>query len=224
MTTSDVCVVFDVDDTLYLERDYVRSGFDAVGRWAAESLNVSEFSGRCWSRFCDGGRGSIFNDVLIDCGVEATAETIAALVECYRTHQPAISLAADAQEAIAALVPKHPLAVITDGPAASQSRKVEALGLPAIADPVILTDTLGGSFSKPHPRAFEMVAARRPARAYVYVADNPVKDFTAPKALGWVTVRVRRPEGLHYSKDNQSAVPDFEMPNCQNLPAVISHL
>ena len=27
-------IVLDIDDTLYLERDYVRSGFDAVGRWA----------------------------------------------------------------------------------------------------------------------------------------------------------------------------------------------
>ena len=29
------CVVFDVDDTLYLERDYVRSGFHAVAQWMA---------------------------------------------------------------------------------------------------------------------------------------------------------------------------------------------
>jgi putative hydrolase of the HAD superfamily len=31
----------------------------------------------------------------------------------------------------------------------------------------------------------------------VYVADNPAKDFVAPRALGWATVRVRRAGSLH---------------------------
>ena len=42
-----VCVVFDVDDTLYLERDYVRSGFRAVGVWASRWLGLSGFAERC---------------------------------------------------------------------------------------------------------------------------------------------------------------------------------
>ncbi len=33
--TDYAVVVFDLDDTLYLERDYVRSGFDAVGAYTA---------------------------------------------------------------------------------------------------------------------------------------------------------------------------------------------
>ena len=36
-----------------------------------------------------------------------------------------------------------------------------------------------------------------PAGGYVYVADNPRKDFLAPRALGWRTLRVRRPGGEH---------------------------
>jgi putative hydrolase of the HAD superfamily len=31
----------------------------------------------------------------------------------------------------------------------------------------------------------------------VYVADNPIKDFAGPRRLGWRTVRIRRPGGLH---------------------------
>ena len=37
------CVAFDLDDTLYLERDYVRSGFWAVGRWIESHVAVTDF-------------------------------------------------------------------------------------------------------------------------------------------------------------------------------------
>ena len=53
----DVCVVFDVDDTLYLETDYVMSGFNAVGQWAADWLSIPDFAERCWNRFIAGQRG-----------------------------------------------------------------------------------------------------------------------------------------------------------------------
>ena len=33
-------IVFDLDDTLYPERDYVLSGFRAIARWAAEHLRI----------------------------------------------------------------------------------------------------------------------------------------------------------------------------------------
>ena len=32
-----------------------------------------------------------------------------------------------------------------------------------------------------------------------YLGDNPRKDFTAPRRLGWRTARVRRAEGEHAS-------------------------
>ena len=33
-------VIFDLDDTLYAERDYALSGFRAAGRWARDALGV----------------------------------------------------------------------------------------------------------------------------------------------------------------------------------------
>ena len=34
-------IVFDLDDTLYLERDFVRSGFAAVDRWVSDRFAIS---------------------------------------------------------------------------------------------------------------------------------------------------------------------------------------
>jgi putative hydrolase of the HAD superfamily len=219
-----ICVVFDIDDTLYLERDYVLSGFEAVGRWAETWLNIEYFADRCWCKFLDGGRGLIFNDVLRECGVRATPELIAALVEIYRTHVPSIALADDAAETLTALSPLAAIAVVSDGPAVSQSRKAEALRLSTVARPIILTDVLGKEYRKPHPLAFELIQERRPAHTYLYVADNPHKDFAAPMSLGWMTIRVRRPNGLHSAVETLGIKPDREIDDCSPLPEVVKQL
>jgi len=219
-----VCVVFDIDDTLYLEREYVQSGFGAVDEWAAKWLGIPDFAERCWCAFESGQRQSIFDTILRQYGVQPSPGLIASLVAIYRTHVPLISLAPDAYDAIAAIARTTSIAVISDGPAASQTRKAEALRLSTFADPVILTELLGPDFAKPHPKAFETVQEFHPTGRYLYVADNPLKDFAAPKQLGWLTVRVRREYGLHYSVENSDPRPDFEIPDCSRLPDLIKQL
>jgi putative hydrolase of the HAD superfamily len=219
-----ICAVFDIDDTLYLERDYVHSGFEAAGRWAAKWIPIGDFAEQCWRRFAAGQRGSIFDEVLRESGRKANPELVSALVEVYRTHTPSIALATDAADALDAISHVASIAAISDGPAASQSRKAEALGLSAFAAPIILTEVLGSEFCKPHPRAFQQIQDSRPASAYLYIADNPLKDFAAPKQLGWATVRVRRPQGLHYMMENLQTIPDWEMGDCSGLPKLFAKL
>lgn len=218
----DVCVVFDVDDTLYLERDYVVSGYNAVGQWVAEWLSIPDFAERCLILLERGHRGEIFDSVLRECGQVATPQLIAGLVELYRAHSPEIKLTPDAEEVLTQIHRCWPIAIITDGPVLSQTRKCEALGLTSIAQPLVLTDILGSGFRKPHKAAFKYVASRIETKQFVYVGDNPAKDFAAPKQLGWITVRVRRPGGFHYDQPNEIVVPDFEIPNCSELPLILS--
>jgi putative hydrolase of the HAD superfamily len=192
-------VVFDIDDTLYLERDYVRSGFAAVGAWAGSELGVPDLDTRAWAAFEAGVRGRIFDEALAACGVRANGSLVSQLVDVYRSHTPAIWLLDDVR---AWLVDRHAdvaLAVVTDGPPASQRAKATVLGLTDWADPIVLTDELGPGRGKPHPAAFECVEAATglTGAACGYVADNPAKDFAGPRRRGWRTVRVRRQGGLH---------------------------
>jgi putative hydrolase of the HAD superfamily len=196
----------------------------AAAPWAAKWLNWGDFAENCWDLFRAGRRGSIFNEALRNSGRQATPEVVSALVEIYRTHVPSIALADDAREALDTISRTTPIAVISDGPPVSQSRKVEALGLGSYAAPIILTEVLGREFRKPHPRAFEQVKQCRPADAYVYVADNPLKDFATPKELGWTTIRVRRPEGLHQALENVVAGSTFETIDCRRLPEIVAQL
>jgi putative hydrolase of the HAD superfamily len=193
-------VVLDVDDTLYLERDYVRSGFAAVGRYAEERLGIEGVAELAWSEFEAGRRGDIFDRVLRGIGVEPTRPIVASLVEMYREHRPVITLLPDAAALLRAVLDKcMRLAVITDGPVASQRAKVDVLGLRRLASPIVVTGELGPHAGKPSPVAFERVEQELAVRGsqLVYLADNPRKDFVAPAARGWRTVRVRRPGGLH---------------------------
>jgi putative hydrolase of the HAD superfamily len=191
-------VVLDVDDTLYLERSYVRSGFDAVGQLLRDRHGLEGVARTLWSGFEAGVRRKAFDLALAHHGVEPDAELVAALVGCYRHHRPAIELLPDAARLLRRLGSRA-AAAITDGPAPSQRAKVEALGLVRWLDPIVVTGELGDGWAKPSPAAFrhvEEVLGVGPGRCW-YVGDNPMKDFVAPLDRGWSAVRIRRPGSLH---------------------------
>lgn len=209
-------VAFDLDDTLYLERDYVRSGFRAVADYATagKAVAVDEAFAFLWNGFLEGVRGSSFNDLLARFPELAEHHTLADLVACYREHAPTIDYLPGIEALLLELrAGGVPLAVITDGPLSSQAAKAKALAVARYADPVILTDTWGRDFWKPHPRAFEAVAEAfgLPPERLVYVGDNPEKDFHVSTELGWTTVRLRQPEQVRYGVAHETWPPTHEV-------------
>jgi putative hydrolase of the HAD superfamily len=221
-------LAFDLDDTLYPERAFVRSGFRVVSEYLEREGLVDH---PVWpdlvTRFESGVRDRAFNRVLLAAGVVPSPGLIRTLVEMYRSHrlpegpvQPDIQLYADAERALARLrLAGLKLGLITDGPLAAQLLKVDALGMEERLDAIILTDQWGRDFWKPHPRAFREMASRLevdPASC-VYVGDNPEKDFDGPAAAGWgPSIRIRRQEGLY-----NDATPSSRM---GPVAAVISDL
>jgi putative hydrolase of the HAD superfamily len=219
-----LCVVFDLDDTLYLERDYVRSGFAAVGRWAVTELGVSDFETRAWQLFTEGERESIFQTALAEFGITTDQRILAQMTSIYRAHRPVIQLLPDSIKCLTELDSSAILGLITDGDPQRQRMKCDRLGLCNWLSHVIYTGDWGAEFHKPHPRAYEAIQYQigRNCR-FVYVADNPAKDFISPLALGWDTVRVRRSESMHFQRECAlSALPRTEIPNLWNLSEVLS--
>jgi len=202
-------VAFDLDDTLYPERAFVRSGFHVVSDYLVrEGVVGRSLAPDFEAAFERGVHGDIFDRVLRAAGVEPTPELIHTLVEVYRSHRsrhgfvrPDLRLYDDAARALEHLAGRGVRqGVISDGPLAAQTTKVEARGLAKSVDAVILTDVWGTAYWKPHPRAFRDMAERlgvEPA-ACVYVADNPEKDFDGPAAAGWrPSVWIRRGDGVY---------------------------
>src|SRR5205807_1228176 len=91
-------VVLDIDDTLYLERDYARSGFRAVEVAAA----IPGFADVAWQLFLDGVRGDTFDRALRALDQVPEPGRVAELVTIYRAHEPTIELARDAAAFLAA--------------------------------------------------------------------------------------------------------------------------
>jgi len=217
----------DLDDVLFLERDYVRSGFEAVGVWAQQRLQIPDFAERAYREFESGRRGDIFDAVLSTRAPKAGRTEIRAMRDIYRRHLPSISVLPDAAEFLDVFRPMCRMVMISDGPTDSQRRKLDALGVRHLFDFIVLTGAWGKQYSKPHPRAFQSVQRRFqvPGMTYFYVADNPEKDFQAPLALGWGTARVRRSSGIYSMRESQAGFePHFEVPDLKALTPMLLKL
>ncbi|MEI2729743.1 MAG: haloacid dehalogenase-like hydrolase [Candidatus Nanopelagicales bacterium] len=123
-------VVVDLDDTLYLERDYVFSGFAAVEEWAT-AQGIPGLGLRCAELFREGVRGSVFDQALIAVGQPVDRGVVKELVDVYRKHRPDITqLEPDAADFLERRSEDGVrLAMITGGPVESQKAKVAALQL-----------------------------------------------------------------------------------------------
>jgi putative hydrolase of the HAD superfamily len=216
-------VVLDIDDTLYLERDYVRSGLCAVSEWATAELGLSGVFDQAWSEFERGRRGDIFDRALRLLRHAPDDDLVARMVAIYRQHEPAIALVEDARRFLAGDRARRDIAVVSDGPLESQRAKARALGLDRWADPIILTAAYGKEYCKPSPLAFRFIQDRfgLDARACWYVADNPAKDFGGPRSLGWHTVRISRPGGLHL-EDRSGPDVEAEIDTMDRLPPLLA--
>lgn len=220
-----LCVVFDLDDTLYLERDYVWSGFSKLAPWAKATLGISDFHLKAWALFLQGARGHIFNQVLVAAGVRPDQSTVRAMVDMYREHVPDIQLTIDAAKCLREIGSQAHVALISDGPEQSQRNKVKALGIEERFEKIVLTASLGFGHAKPHVNSFLDVQKHfgKKGEEYIYVADNPTKDFVGPRSLGWKTVRIRRPEGLYHSVEaDMTKRADVETPDLDFLTKAFS--
>lgn len=221
-------VVFDLDDTLYPESEYVRSGFRAVAAVTGTTdAERAELAAWLLDAFESGVRGDAFDRLRARFPEVARRASTADLVACYRGHRPELVLPADSMDTLVALAGDDlRLGIVTDGPVASQAAKVAALELDRWCAPVILTASLGPGLGKPDPTAFGLVAqtwALAPERL-VYVGDNPRKDFAGPRGLGWRTVRLRREGQLHAGIEPASPddAPDAVIGVLADLPSLVA--
>ena len=207
-------VVFDMDDTLYLERSYVESGFRAVGEMLERDYRVPSFYAAAWKLFELGARGDIFDSVLGRASQPLPRDIVERCVGVYRDHEPRIELLDDSLALLRVCQARFQTGLVTDGPRNSQRAKIRSLNLNRLIQRIIVTDEHASGWPKPAPKAFEALQDWFDVRGTecLYIGDNPRKDFVAGHALGWRTVRVRRPEGLHCNVEMDTDA-EFEVPD-----------
>lgn len=188
-------IVFDLDDTLYGEKQYVRSGYRAI----AQSLpQVEGMAEKLWRAFEE--KKPAIDAVLTAEGL-ATEEIKEFCLSVYRWHQPDILFYEGVKDLLCQLrADGYKLGVITDGRPEGQRAKIKALGLDALVDHIIVTDELGGvEYRKPNKTAFVQMQAQLgvPFGEMCYVGDNIKKDFIAPEMLGMRSIWFQNRDGLY---------------------------
>ena len=190
-------VIFDLDDTLYAEREYVRSGYRAVARY----LQNDSYADKLWQYFAK-GRPAI-DGLLTEIGRMDEKENC---LDVYRTHQPDIHLYPGARELIEQLRKQGiRVGILTDGRPDGQRKKLRALHLDELVEDICITDELGGvQFRKPCDIAYRILQTkwRLAPEQIVYVGDNARKDFQAPAQLGMQHLHFDNPEGLYREQND----------------------
>lgn len=215
-------IIFDLDDTLYPERDYVLSGFRAVSAWAEANLNIP--AARAFDElkilFDQGVRGDTFNRWLEHYGLNdnGLAQT---LVQVYREHRPTLAPFPDVPELLTILRARYRLGLLSDGYLSVQQRKLDALDLADYFDAIVFSDEFGRAAWKPSPQPFRVVVERlavAPLQA-VYIADNPLKDFLGARATGLFTIRARWANGeyTHLNPPAEQYASDLTFDSIQEL-------
>jgi putative hydrolase of the HAD superfamily len=185
-------LVFDMDDTLYEEATYVRSGFMAVARRLSPVLGKSArlLYGEMMPLLEQLGRGRVF-DKLLERHGKSSRRLVHECLSWYRLHEPEIHLHQAGTNCLRRF--QHlPLYVVTDGNKTAQAAKMRALDLESKVKKVFITHRYGVRHSKPSPHCFKIIQNLEgvPTSQILYVGDNPSKDFVGIRPLGFRTLRV----------------------------------
>ncbi len=223
-------IIFDLDDTLYDEIDYCKSGFRAVAQAVRQkfpSIPATRAYNFLWKQFTSGNRTKTFNAALGELGVSYDDKIINDLITVYRNHVPDIKLPRDTKNVLDQLYRKYTLALLTDGFLPAQQLKVKALDIERYFKCIIYTEQLGRQFWKPSPVGFEKILQdlnTKPQTA-AFIADNTEKDFIAPNQLGFVTIQLNRPSRLHTEPPSKpNAAPQHIIEYITQLPPLLDKL
>ena len=183
MINKNTHIVFDLDDTLYKEIDFVKSAYIYVCKYIRSRFGIDFFS-QIQECIDDGIN---FYDYIISKLHHKHNFSIEKYLELYRFHYPKLSLSTDTTEFLNNISDrKIGFSIITDGRSISQNNKIKALGLSHLAQNIIISEETG--YKKPHVNNFKIIEKVYPDKKFLYIADNTSKDFLAPNTLKWDTV------------------------------------
>jgi putative hydrolase of the HAD superfamily len=223
-------VIFDLDDTLYDEIDYCRSGFTAVADFLADRPGypaAGQIFETLWKQFSSGNHKTTFNAALDQLGIRYDAALIEQLIEVYRNHTTSIRLPQESADCLRKLSREYTLGLLTDGFLPAQQLKVRALGIEKYFKCIIYTEQLGRSCWKPSPVGFEKLLQALDAKPQntAFLGNDEKKDFIAPNKLGLLSVQIIRPRRIHTESSAESnAAAQYVIHSLSDLPPLLEKL
>jgi len=183
MINNNTHIVFDLDDTLYKEIDFVKSAYNYINNYIKSRYNI-DLSLHIQECVDDGIN---FFDLIKSRLNQNQSFPIEKYLELYRFHYPEINLSNDTVEFLNKISNQNiDFSIITDGRSISQNNKIKVLGLSNLSKNIIISEETG--YEKPHLNNFKIIERIYPNKKLLYIADNTSKDFLAPNTLKWDTI------------------------------------
>lgn len=209
-------IVFDLDDTLYPQISYKRSGFKAVSAWLASQYRLKEsvvLSGLENILTQYGPSYPYMFDRLVE-RMTIDAGVVPEMVRVFIEHEPKILCFDGVLPMLSRLRSKYRLGILTDGRFSVQQKKITALGLKNIVDEIMYSDSLG--LEKPAIELFQWFENKfqLDGENLMYVGDNPKKDFYGANRRSWATVCV-------LTGENEDMVSQNGFKSQFNIPSII---
>lgn len=194
-------VVFDLDDTLYMENEFVEYGLKNAANVAETVYGIVNANEKIRSLYQE-SKANVFDRLVNAEKIKDKEIAVAGLVKAYRNCEPkSLRCNPGVLDLLKTLKKKEMhMGIITDGFADVQKSKIKALGIQEYIDKIVITDELGGvQCRKPNPIGFEKMLKMLDVKPQemVYIGDNPNKDFAIKKYLPIITARVDVPNGIY---------------------------
>ncbi len=173
-------LVFDLDDTLYKEIDFLISAYKEIAQYLLPN-NWQFLLAKMISLYRLGKNVFEFLSKEYKINVEV-------LLSMYRNHFPNIKLSKNTKEFLDTIKSKNITCVLlTDGRSITQQNKIKALELEKYFDNNIIISEEFGS-TKKEGKSFLYLNEKFPDFDKFYIGDNIEKDFIVPNSLGWKTI------------------------------------
>jgi putative hydrolase of the HAD superfamily len=209
--------VFDLDDTLYKEIDFLKSAYICIASKIDKQNSSTLYQSMLEDYYAGENVFKILNQYY-------PQYTINKLLELYRGHHPNITLDSDTSSMLKYLKSYGETGLITDGRSITQRNKIKALGLEDYFDKILISEEMG--YSKPDFRLFQQFHEYN-ANTYFYIANDTSKDFLAPNQLGWKTICLIDSNNINIKKQEfnlkNEYLPIFKINKLSDLKEIINN-
>lgn len=180
-------LLIDLDDTIYLERDYVLSIYRSIAglltpKHAAEAYRYLEYE------FFKYGRRELLDRwrEIYQLPLELNE-----LIEIYRSTSPALTLNSATKAILKKLKAAHTTILVTDGNPVVQRKKIDALGLSSLFDSFFICQEHG--FRKPDKQLLLKLLNQYSAMRdeCLVIGDDPYADINPAFEADIRSIRIR---------------------------------
>ena len=192
-------VIFDLDNVLYDEKDYLYAAFNKIAAYLSERCSISQE--KIFEKLVTDFQNKtsmyprLFNDLIADCGLDQ--KLISEILTLFSSIKPDLKLYSGSEDLFLNLKKQNiKLGLVTNGSVKTQKNKVKLLNVERFFDSIIYAREVGAGKEKPDPEAYKLILAdlgAKPEEA-MCVGDNPFTDFLGAKKLGIKTVRLQSGE------------------------------